>query len=336
MGAYVINAADVLEFNNYPNPQYVGLNHYATKNNDFACLHEKHIGTIRFKNALFPHMHVMDLRWRTHQEVTLRGSNVGENVNINFHMAGKLDTQFKGLSQELKMRPRKHNLVFSPGYGDINRMEANADIEMFHISFDKTFFANAIGCDDAWSEKVLNNFEHNRPFAGVQGTLEVTPAMLLLIRDIRNCASAGPLRNLFIQSKSLELLGLQIEQFRVPSMRHNEIRPEEVEKLLKLRDYLDTHFLEDLSLAELSRVCLLNEFKIKKGFKMLFGSTVFNHLRKNRMEYAERLLLDSALSVEEVAHQLGYEHAQHFSVAFKKYNSTSPSKFKNNKMASCI
>lgn len=331
MGAYVMNSSEILELNNYPNPQYVGADHYATRGSDFTCFHETKVGTLRFKNALFSNMHVMDLRWSTNQELTLMGTDVSDNVNINFHMAGKLNTRFKGLAEELKMRPKTHNLVFSPMDGDINHVQANSELEMFHISFNKTFFADIIGCDDAWSEEVLNNLFFSRPFSGVTGTLEITPQMLLLIKEIRDCSFTGPFRNLMIQSKTLELLGHQINQFRSPNPVHDEIKPDEAEKLHRLRAYLDTHFLDDLSLTQLSRVCVLNEFKVKKGFKLLFGTTVFNYLRKKRMEYAEKLLLDCSLSVEEVAHILGYEHAHHFSAAFKKHNNTTPSKYKSNK-----
>ncbi|SKC06002.1 AraC-type DNA-binding protein [Dyadobacter psychrophilus] len=330
MGAYVLNSSDILEFHNYPNPQYVGADHFATRGSDFTCFHETKVGTLRFKNALFPHMHVMDLRWSTNQELLLMGKDAGDNVNINFHMAGKLNTRFKGLNEELKMRPKTHNLVFSPTDGDINHVQANAELEMFHISFTKTFFADIIGCDDAWSEKVLSNLFFNRPFSGVAGTLEITPQMLLLIKRIRDCSATGPFRNLMIQSATLELLGHQINQFRSPKPVYNEIKADEADKLHELRSYLDAHFLDELSLSQLSRVCGLNDFKVKKGFKLLFGTTVFNYLRKKRMEYAENLLLNCSLSVEEVAHILGYEHAHHFSAAFKKHNNASPSKYKSN------
>jgi AraC family transcriptional activator of pyochelin receptor len=86
-------------------------------------------------------------------------------------------------------------------------------------------------------------------------------------------------------------------------------------------------------LTQLSRICVLNEFKLKKGFKLLFGTTIFHYLREKRMEYARKLLLDCSLSVEEVAHKLGYEHAHHFSTAFKKFYKTCPSSFKIGKYA---
>ncbi|MCE7068529.1 hypothetical protein [Dyadobacter sp. CY326] len=37
MAAYVLKLTKILEFNNYPNPQDVGQDHYASGDNDFVC-----------------------------------------------------------------------------------------------------------------------------------------------------------------------------------------------------------------------------------------------------------------------------------------------------------
>ena len=132
-----------------------------------------------------------------------------------------------------------------------------------------------------------------------------------------------------IQSRILELLALQMDQFRTPTPVHEDIRQDEAEKLHLLKTYLDANFLSELNLTELGKICLLNEFKIKKGFKLLFGITVFNYLRKLRMEHAAQILTNNSTPVDEVADILGYEHSQHFSIAFKKYMGVSPSLYKS-------
>lgn len=200
-------------------------------------------------------------------------------------------------------------------------------MEMFLISLDKTFFASILGQSDQWSERILTDLYHGRPFSAIAGTQTVTPQMFCLIDEIRNCDVQGPMRNLLIQSRVLELLALEVGQFSTSPIANDTLRPDEVNKLHQLRAYLDTNFLTELSLAQLSRVCLLNEFKVKKGFKQLFGTTVFSYVRTLRMEYAGRLLRNCAVSIDDVADALGYEHAQHFSIAFKKYTGVTPSQY---------
>ncbi|WP_353719565.1 AraC family transcriptional regulator [Dyadobacter sp. 676] len=333
MAATIIHSADILDFQPVPHPQSVDPNASVPNPGGLVTRYHPEVGNMKFRSLLFPNMHVMNLHWRSQKDVILYDSSSVDTININFHLAGRLDTTFLGLSRDLNMTAGRHNLVFSPEGGDINRVAANESLEMFHLSLDKTFFSGLLGCDDRWSERVQENLMHDRPFSGIAGTVEITPRMQGLIRDVKQTCEAGAVRNLMIQSKILELLALQIEQFRGPQRPQAVAIPAaDKEKLHQLKCFLDKHFLDEYSLSELSRICLLNEFKVKKGFKELFGTTVFGYLRKLRMDYAERLLLDSSRSVEEVSDLLGYEHAQHFSIAFKKYRGINPSSVRTRRM----
>lgn len=333
MAATVIHSSDVLDFNPVPNPQSVGAAGQMANPGELLTRYHPKVGSMQFRSFLFPHVHVMNLHWTAQEDVILYDSSPANTININFHMSGRLDTTFEGLGRDLNMRPGHHNLVFCPEGGDSNRVSAHDPLEMFHISLDKSFFSDIIGCDDHWSERVQQDLSRDRPFCGIAGTATTTPQMQALIRDIKAIGPAGAMRNLLVQSKILELLALQVEQFRGPVRMSEGVSQADADKLHQLKSFLDAHFLEERSLAELSRLCLLNEFKVKKGFKELFGTTVFGYLRDLRMRYAERLLLDAAHSVEEVSDLLGYEHAHHFSVAFKKYRGISPSLVKTRKMS---
>ncbi len=120
---------------------------------------------------------------------------------------------------------------------------------------------------------------------------------------------------------------MQLEQFKTVHERRTDFNKGDAEKLHLVRGYLHQHFLEELSLAQLCRVAALNEFKLKKGFKQLFGTTVFGYVKTLQMEYACRLLKEERKQVEEVAYTLGYEHAHHFSTAFKKFYGSNPSQW---------
>ncbi|HWV30582.1 MAG TPA: hypothetical protein VN038_13050, partial [Dyadobacter sp.] len=246
--ATLIHSADILDFNPVPNPQSVIPG--TPIDNPGAVLTRYHpmVGEMKFRSLLFPHMHVMNLHWTSREDVILYDSTPVDTININFHMAGRLDTTFEGLSHDLNMRPGKHNLVFSPEGGDTNRVAANDSLEMFHISIDKAFFGEIIGCDDHWSERVQKNLLYNRPFSGITGTADTTPLMQSLIREVKQCRQTGAVLNLMIQSKILELLALQIEQFRGPQQGQS-ISAADRDKLCQLKYFLDTHFLEEFSLA---------------------------------------------------------------------------------------
>ncbi|WP_254412142.1 helix-turn-helix domain-containing protein [Dyadobacter diqingensis] len=326
--AFVINAADIISFEALPAPKSV-TDSIPVKPVTAPGYFHPSVGRINFAHIATPYMQVTDMRFEMHNDSELRDVDSTDTININFFMKGRLDTCFSGLSHELNMRPNYHNLVYSPEGKDVSRIAANQEVEMLHISLQRDFFLSCLDISDTWSDRVIDDLQHNRPFSGNRNNPETTPYMLRLIDSIRNTNETGPMRNLLLQSRILELLALQMEQFRRTVSVHEEIRADEAEKLHLLKNYLDTNFLADLNLTQLSRICLLNEFKVKKGFKLLFNTTVFNYLRKLRMEYAGNLLANCTLSVDEIASILNYEHSQHFSIAFKKYMGVSPSAYQN-------
>jgi AraC family transcriptional regulator len=79
----------------------------------------------------------------------------------------------------------------------------------------------------------------------------------------------------------------------------------------------------------LSRKVAINECYLKKGFKEMFGTTIFDFYQGQRMEHAKYLLYEKGLSVTEVSVMLGYSSISHFSTAFKKHTGLKPCELLN-------
>lgn len=96
------------------------------------------------------------------------------------------------------------------------------------------------------------------------------------------------------------------------------------DKILKAREVLLEHIGEPITIKELSRKVAMNECYLKKGFKEMFGTTIFDFYQNQRMEHAKYLLYEKGLSVTEVSMMLGYSSISHFSTAFKKHTGLKP------------
>ena len=96
------------------------------------------------------------------------------------------------------------------------------------------------------------------------------------------------------------------------------------EKIIKSREVLLQHIGEPLTIKELSRKVAINECYLKKGFKEMFGTTIFDFYQSQRMEHARYLLYEKGLSVTDVSMMLGYSSISHFSTAFKKHTGLKP------------
>ena len=81
------------------------------------------------------------------------------------------------------------------------------------------------------------------------------------------------------------------------------------------------------SLTELSKIIGMNEYNLKIGFKNVYGLPAFKYLHQHRMNFAQQLLKENKLQVNEIADEIGYTSASHFIDAFKKNFGITPKKY---------
>jgi AraC-like DNA-binding protein len=82
-----------------------------------------------------------------------------------------------------------------------------------------------------------------------------------------------------------------------------------------------------ITLGMICEKCVLNEYVLKKGFKILFDFAPIQYYVNLKMKYAAKLLLEGKLSVSQIAYTLEYTTPGNFSIAFRKYAKCSPSYF---------
>ena len=143
-----------------------------------------------------------------------------------------------------------------------------------------------------------------------------------------NHSYSGSLENIFVNAKIHELLLYSLdclvdekeEGFSCKFLANELDR----EKILNAREVLLQHIGEPITIKELSRKVAINECYLKKGFKEIFGTTIFDFYQQQRMEHAKYLLYEKGLSVTDVSAILGYSSISHFSTAFKKHTGLKP------------
>lgn len=140
---------------------------------------------------------------------------------------------------------------------------------------------------------------------------------------------AGAMEHIFVgsQLQSLLLYGLdclveeKVEESFTCKFLTNET---DREKILLAKEILLQRIGDPITIKELSRKVGTNECYLKKGFKELFGSTIFDFYQNQRMDHARYLLYEKGLSVTEVSALLGYSSISHFSTAFKRHTGLKP------------
>lgn len=143
-----------------------------------------------------------------------------------------------------------------------------------------------------------------------------------------NNSYTGALENIFVNAKIHELLLYSLDCLIEEKNEGFACKFLEDEHSLNAiynsRDILIENIGNPITIKELSRKVAINECYLKKGFKEIFGTTIFDFYQQQRMEHAKYLLYEKGLSVTDVSGLLGYSSISHFSAAFKKHTGLKP------------
>lgn len=96
-------------------------------------------------------------------------------------------------------------------------------------------------------------------------------------------------------------------------------------RLLRAKQYLDKHYAKSTSLAELAALANISPRQLSELFRRQLGMTPQQYLIEKRMQNAWQLLEHKALSVQDVADQVGYATVAAFSDRFRKHFGKAPS-----------
>ncbi|SDE96880.1 DNA-binding response regulator [Phytopseudomonas seleniipraecipitans] len=82
------------------------------------------------------------------------------------------------------------------------------------------------------------------------------------------------------------------------------------------------------SLAEIARKVGTHDKRLSAIFREHLGTTVFAYVRDARIRRAQELLVDSALSMQDIAELVGFRSACNFTTAFRERQGMTPSQFR--------
>ncbi len=99
-------------------------------------------------------------------------------------------------------------------------------------------------------------------------------------------------------------------------------------ELTAVREYLDQHFREKISLPELSRMFFIDRYYLTKIFKEAYGMTIISYVFSARITRAKNLLRFTDLSIEQVGLESGMPDSNYFARCFKKAEGITPGEYR--------
>jgi len=216
------------------------------------------------------------------------------------------------------------------GYNTKKSYFKNKQYLLHYISFKKELL-NEITANNKNLFGVKENFKTHS--FSVDLLSKITQKQRTLLNDLKEVTSLNDkLQEMYLESKLLELI---YTTFNLPDINNSDqiyLSVQDIEALNRAKIILIENIINPPSIKDLAHKSAMNDYKLKKGFKQLFGNTVYGFLQEYRLNKAKALLEKGDINIGEVASIVGYKRLSHFSMVFKKYFGMNPSEIKMNQI----
>ena len=231
----------------------------------------------------------------------------------------------------LHMTEGQYNLIASPSLNRINWFDpANSHTGTLDIHFTAPLLRQ-LGEDFPDLIALLESVEKGQSTTLSLLPVTVSPAQLRTLHSIIDCPYTDDMRRMYMQSKVAILLLQSLEHLITrPCAKETDIHlgRYDLEKIHQSREYLLCNIENPPTLKELAHKMGINDFKLKKGYKQVFGTTIFGDFNKVRMEKAREYLLETSKSISDISLLTGYQDPPNFIRAFKAYYGVAPNQFR--------
>jgi AraC-like DNA-binding protein len=245
--------------------------------------------------------------------------------------------QIKGSTHFVNQRssriPEKHHsLNYLTDFYSQYVVDKNMHLQDLSIKITPEALADKLLGNDIPEDRWLQLMKNNEPYITLHDSKKMNPVVWDTLFHLLHCPYSGSVAQMYKDLLVRMLFIHQIMSFQQPNRKvlpivDNNLHKRDVEVLHAIKEYLELHFLDDLSLDAIVKEFGINTFKLKYGFKKLFDTPVMKFIDDKKMAYAKQLLQDCDTEVMDIAQKLGYNHYNNFSAAFKRKYGCSPAFF---------
>jgi AraC-like DNA-binding protein len=109
---------------------------------------------------------------------------------------------------------------------------------------------------------------------------------------------------------------------------NNTRKNQDIERLRSVFTYIQDNYDKRISLSQLSKIACMSPYSLCRLFKKVTGTTTSNYILRTRIDQAKCLLIESNLTITQIAFKVGIEDHSYFDRIFRRFNDTSPKIFR--------
>lgn len=100
-------------------------------------------------------------------------------------------------------------------------------------------------------------------------------------------------------------------------------------ELNKVKNHIIDNIGQPLTVGELASVADISKFYFVRVFKRLTGTTPYQFILEQRVEFTKRLLEQRQVNLSSVSYKAGFSNQSHFTTVFKRLTGMTPKEYKD-------
>jgi AraC family transcriptional regulator len=153
------------------------------------------------------------------------------------------------------------------------------------------------------------------------------PLLSQIVRSLAQEIEGGFADSILIESLGTALCIRIAQRFvgHLPLPTRHGLSPE---RLQRVRDYVEAHLDEDLSLTILADIACLSPYHFSRSFKEAAGVGPQRYVIQRRLERAKRLLRQTHQPLALIAQEAGFADQSHLTSIFRREMGVTPGRFR--------
>ena len=120
-----------------------------------------------------------------------------------------------------------------------------------------------------------------------------------------------------------------VVKFRIIIEKNGDVKQiKEPSLAIKVKIYIDKNYNENISLKSIAEAVNANQYYLSHIFKEEIGFSPMQYVTRRRIVEAQNLLINTQLSITEIAANVGYNNSNYFQNVFKKIVGYTPGSYR--------
>lgn len=163
---------------------------------------------------------------------------------------------------------------------------------------------------------------------------QINSQMYKVLSEIDESEKYHQFKGIYVEAKMMELTALVLnsifyDKVKISPRKTHDSLPAHVSDISRIESLyhrISFNPSDSYNAAEIAKSLSMSESKLTRLFRSVYGISLHQYVKNQRLEKAASLILQGGMNVSEAALKCGYNNMSHFSKEFQKKFGTLPSK----------